>query len=58
VIPVNSWHWASHQVPAEIVAATLKMDELRFWKKRMADGAIFDKVEVTNLDDATTRSLL
>ena len=47
---------ASYQVPAKIVSATLKMDEIAkiFRKKRMADGAIsFDKVEVKfNLDDA------
>ncbi|CAH0337443.1 Ribonuclease R [Flavobacterium sp. CECT 9288] len=57
VIPVEiSITGASYQVPAEIVAATLKMDEIAkiFRKKRMADGAIsFDKVEVKfNLDDA------
>ena len=46
----------AYQVSAEIVAATLKMDELAkiFRKKRMAEGAItFDKVEVKfNLDEA------
>ena len=46
----------SYQVSAEIVAATLKMDELAkiLRKQRMADGAItFDKVEVKfNLDEA------
>jgi ribonuclease R len=45
----------SYQVSAEIVAATLKMDELaKILEKRMADGAItFDKVEVKfNLDEA------
>ncbi|TWI01177.1 ribonuclease R [Flavobacterium tiangeerense] len=57
VIPVEiSITGVSYQVPAEIVAATLKMDEIAkiFRKKRMADGAIsFDKVEVKfNLDDA------
>ncbi len=57
VIPVEiSITGAAYQVPAEIVAATLKMDEIAkiFRKKRMADGAIsFDKVEVKfNLDDA------
>ncbi|QZK89034.1 ribonuclease R [Flavobacterium sp. CHNK8] len=57
VIPVEiSITGATYQVPAEIVAATLKMDEIAkiFRKKRMADGAIsFDKVEVKfNLDDA------
>ena len=45
---------SSYQVSKEIVAATLKMDELAkiFRKRRMADGAIsFDKVEVKfNLD--------
>ncbi|SHF99750.1 RNAse R [Flavobacterium segetis] len=45
---------ASYQVSKEIVAATLKMDELAkiLRKKRMAEGAItFDKVEVKfNLD--------
>ncbi|MFV8331847.1 ribonuclease R [Flavobacterium sp. GSP14] len=45
----------SYQVSAEIVAATLKMDELAkiLRKQRMADGAItFDKVEVKfNLDE-------
>lgn len=44
----------SYQVPAEIVTATLKLDELAkiLRKKRMNDGAIsFDKVEVKfNLD--------
>jgi ribonuclease R len=44
----------SYKVSEEIVAATLKMDELAkiFRKRRMADGAIsFDKVEVKfNLD--------
>ncbi|MDI6045560.1 ribonuclease R [Flavobacterium yafengii] len=47
---------SSYQVSKEIVAATLKMDELAkiFRKRRMADGAIsFDKVEVKfNLDEA------
>ncbi|TDD78194.1 ribonuclease R [Flavobacterium caseinilyticum] len=47
---------SSYQVSAEIVAATLKMDELAkiFRKRRMAEGAIsFDKVEVKfNLDEA------
>ena len=47
---------ASYVVAPEIVAATLKLDELAkiLRKKRMADGAIsFDKVEVKfNLDDA------
>ena len=57
VIPVEiSITGASYQVTAEIVSATLKMDEIAkiFRKKRMADGAIsFDKVEVKfNLDDA------
>ncbi|MBQ0909550.1 ribonuclease R [Flavobacterium sp. F-328] len=57
VIPVEiSITGAAYQVPAEIVVATLKMDEIAkiFRKKRMADGAIsFDKVEVKfNLDDA------
>ncbi|MGZ9677229.1 ribonuclease R [Flavobacterium sp. GNP001] len=57
VIPVEiSITGAAYQVPAEIIAATLKMDEIAkiFRKKRMADGAIsFDKVEVKfNLDDA------
>lgn len=57
VIPVEiSITGAAYQVPAEIVAATLKMDEIAkiFRRKRMADGAIsFDKVEVKfNLDDA------
>ncbi|MBC5861956.1 ribonuclease R [Flavobacterium turcicum] len=57
VIPVEiSITGAAYRVPAEIVAATLKMDEIAkiFRKKRMADGAIsFDKVEVKfNLDDA------
>ena len=46
---------ASYQVSKEIVAATLKMDELAkiLRKKRMAEGAItFDKVEVKfNLDE-------
>jgi ribonuclease R len=44
----------SYQVSAEIVAATLKMDECKILKQRMADGAItFDKVEVKfNLDEA------
>ena len=46
----------AYQVSAEIVEATLKMDELAkiFRKKRMAEGAItFDKVEVKfNLDEA------
>ena len=46
----------SYQVSVEIVAATLKMDELAkiLRKQRMADGAItFDKVEVKfNLDEA------
>jgi exoribonuclease R len=46
----------SYQVSAEIVAATLKMDELAkiLRKQRMADGTItFDKVEVKfNLDEA------
>lgn len=40
---------AAYVVPDEIVAATLKLDELAkiFRRKRMADGAIsFDKVEV------------
>ena len=40
---------SSYQVSPEIVAATLKLDELAkiFRRKRMADGAIsFDKVEV------------
>lgn len=45
---------SSYKVSEEIVAATLKMDELAkiFRKRRMADGAIsFDKVEVKfNLD--------
>ncbi len=45
---------SSYQVPAEIVSATLKLDELAkiLRKKRMNDGAIsFDKVEVKfNLD--------
>jgi ribonuclease R len=45
---------SSYKVSPEIVAATLKMDELAkiFRKRRMADGAIsFDKVEVKfNLD--------
>jgi ribonuclease R len=45
---------ASHHVPAEIVTATLKLDELAkiLRKKRMNEGAIsFDKVEVKfNLD--------
>ncbi|WP_418264455.1 ribonuclease R [Flavobacterium faecale] len=45
---------SSYQVPAEIVSATLKLDELAkiFRRKRMNDGAIsFDKVEVKfNLD--------
>ncbi|MFE3872338.1 ribonuclease R [Flavobacterium sp. ZS1P70] len=45
---------SSYKVSKEIVAATLKMDELAkiFRKRRMADGAIsFDKVEVKfNLD--------
>ncbi|RDI56507.1 ribonuclease R [Flavobacterium glaciei] len=47
---------SSYQVSQEIVAATLKMDELAkiFRKRRMAEGAIsFDKVEVKfNLDEA------
>ncbi len=47
---------SSYKVSEEIVAATLKMDELAkiFRKRRMADGAIsFDKVEVKfNLDAA------
>ncbi|WP_338646725.1 ribonuclease R [Flavobacterium sp. KS-LB2] len=47
---------SSYKVSPEIVAATLKMDELAkiFRKRRMADGAIsFDKVEVKfNLDEA------
>ena len=47
---------SSYQVSKEIVAATLKMDELAkiFRKRRMAEGAIsFDKVEVKfNLDEA------
>ncbi|MDI5898069.1 ribonuclease R [Flavobacterium yafengii] len=47
---------SSYQVSKEIVASTLKMDELAkiFRKRRMADGAIsFDKVEVKfNLDEA------
>ena len=47
---------SSYQVSAEIVAATLKMDELAkiLRKRRMAEGAIsFDKVEVKfNLDEA------
>ena len=47
---------SSYQVSPEIVAATLKMDELAkiLRKRRMADGAIsFDKVEVKfNLDEA------
>ncbi|WP_426062488.1 ribonuclease R [Flavobacterium sp. DSP2-3-1] len=47
---------SSYQVSSEIVAATLKMDELAkiFRKRRMAEGAIsFDKVEVKfNLDEA------
>ncbi len=56
-IPVEiSITGTSHQVSAEIVAATLKMDELAkiLRKQRMADGAItFDKVEVKfNLDEA------
>ncbi|MGO4905318.1 ribonuclease R [Flavobacterium sp. W20_MBD1_R3] len=46
----------SYQVSQEIVAATLKMDELAkiLRKRRMAEGAIsFDKVEVKfNLDEA------
>jgi ribonuclease R len=46
---------SAYQVSAEIVAATLKMDELAkiFRRKRMNDGAIsFDKVEVKfNLSD-------
>ena len=46
---------SSYKVSAEIVAATLKMDELAkiLRKKRMAEGAIsFDKVEVKfNLDE-------
>ncbi|MBF6608422.1 MAG: ribonuclease R [Flavobacterium sp.] len=45
----------SYKVPAEIVEATLKMDELAkiLRRKRMSEGAIsFDKVEVKfNLDD-------
>jgi len=56
-IPVEtSITGAAYQVSAEIVAATLKMDELAkiLRKKRMAEGAItFDKVEVKfNLDEA------
>lgn len=56
-IPVEiSITGTSYQVSAEIVAATLKMDELAkiLRKQRMADGAItFDKVEVKfNLDEA------
>ncbi|RTY96364.1 ribonuclease R [Flavobacterium sp. GSN2] len=47
---------SSYQVSKEIVAATLKMDELAkiLRKRRMAEGAItFDKVEVKfNLDEA------
>ena len=47
---------SAYQVSKEIVAATLKMDELAkiFRKRRMAEGAIsFDKVEVKfNLDEA------
>ena len=47
---------SSYQVSEEIVAATLKMDELAkiLRKRRMAEGAIsFDKVEVKfNLDEA------
>jgi ribonuclease R len=47
---------SSYQVSQEIVAATLKMDELAkiLRKRRMAEGAIsFDKVEVKfNLDEA------
>lgn len=47
---------SSYQVSPEIVAATLKMDELAkiLRKRRMAEGAIsFDKVEVKfNLDEA------
>ncbi|MFV8377610.1 ribonuclease R [Flavobacterium sp. LB3R33] len=47
---------SSYKVSPEIVAATLKMDELAkiFRKRRIADGAIsFDKVEVKfNLDEA------
>lgn len=47
---------SSYQVSSEIVAATLKLDELAkiFRKRRMAEGAIsFDKVEVKfNLDEA------
>ncbi|MFV8354217.1 ribonuclease R [Flavobacterium sp. XS2P14] len=56
-IPVEiSITGTSYQVSSEIVAATLKMDELAkiLRKQRMADGAItFDKVEVKfNLDEA------
>ncbi|MCL6461533.1 MAG: ribonuclease R [Flavobacterium micromati] len=56
-IPVEtSITGSEYQVSAEIVAATLKMDELAkiLRKKRMAEGAItFDKVEVKfNLDEA------
>ena len=47
---------SAYQVSKEIVAATLKMDELAkiFRKRRMVEGAIsFDKVEVKfNLDEA------
>ncbi|WP_366185735.1 ribonuclease R [Flavobacterium ovatum] len=47
---------SSYQVPANIVTATLKLDELAkiFRRKRMNDGAIsFDKVEVKfNLSEA------
>ena len=56
VIPAEiSLTGKEYKVPAEIVAATLKQDELAkiLRRKRMADGAIsFDKVEVKfNLDE-------